>query len=1114
MKRNDFTKTKKNFFKTLFTAILIFSLIAGAFYCGNMAGSNNNNSEPQEQKTYLCIQVKNVSNSNNSARAVESSVINEHSVNTVKELSVQNLKDLVLTGKTGDAAEATSLLTANTVEDLPAAGIEIEAGLWEFTLSAKLNGITFSGTKTASIIAGKQNSVSFILKPTEHFGGYEITFDVTGSDVTHYSATLKKADTNEIIEEVEDESVTISYTNKKITLERDILDETKRLASGTYLLSVEFYNGAVSDPLNNWENYIGILDGVVTTATIALDYNNVYSITYLNDENTTLVGGMKLEDYSVRTSFELPIIKKSGFFFEGWFVADENGNATSELVTSIEAGTSGDKTFVAKFSAPELYVKATGNDSTGDGTELNPFKTLAGACDAIEEKGGADYAWTIYITGEITGVPLSNSESYGPSVIPDTITNENAKSLLITGTTTLGQDAIPADSINRGDSRTSGEYDGNGTALSIKTAVPVTITNLKITGGYEYGQFGGGMTIAKGATVSLGDGALIARNRNVSNGRGGGIHNEGTLYVYGSAVIGDKTNGGKENQSAYAYAKDSSSPTDFNNNLMSNYASSGGGIFNGKYADSSVHAKLYLGYKPDSNGTPVKQTLTGGLYYNSGSSGAALYNAAGSVVEFDSGNFSWNGTTGNGAAIYNDTNAEFTMSGGSIINNGAVDYGGVMGGGVYNSGKFTMSSGTINKCKAEDNYQGSQTALGGAVYNTGTFFMSGDAVIGDKDATELPTSSSWGNKAQAGAAIYNSGRVYLGYSGFASDGTTLVKAELKGGIYYNYSCNASGNSASYEKGGGVFYNSGTIKMDSGTIAYNVTESRGGVVYSTSTTNCLEFTGGTIKNNKAADKGSAFYINSSNSFTLDIAGSLVIPAETDTHEDHDIYLACSDTYYTKVNILSKLADDFTIKLTPATYAPTMVLLKLNSTDVNTSLEAESPKILIADQVNETLGTTTQWYIADDGKLTSREPLGTITISIEQETFSDISVTSRYYNETQYASYTPGSKTGGTTLYASNTMEAGKKFVFTAPEAPADHTYTYEWYLDGQSKSPLAVPNGEGTDTYNHVLVLDSTDWIPGTYDLLLIIKDSYTEDSETKTDYYSYEMHIKVRAAQQ
>ena len=1102
MKRNDFTKTKKNIFKTLFTAILIFSLIAGAFSCGNMAGSNNNNSEPQEQKTYLCIQVKNVSNSNNSARAVESSVINEHSVNTVKELSVQNLKDLVLTGKTGDATEATSLLTANTVSDLPAAGIEIEAGLWEFTLSAKLNGITFSGTKTASIIAGKQNEVSFILKPTEHFGGYEITFDVTGSDVTHYSATLKKVDTNEVIEEVEDESVTISYTNKTITLERDILDETKRLASGTYLLSVDFYNGAVSEPLNNWENYIGILDGVVTTATIALDYNNVYSITYLNDENTTLVGGMKLEDYSVRTSFELPIIKKSGFFFEGWFVADENGNATSQLVTSIAAGTTGDKTFVAKFSAPELYVKATGNDSTGDGTELNPFKTLAGACDAIEEKGGADYAWTIYVTGEITGVPLKTTESFGPSVIPDTITSENAKSILITGTTTLGQDAIPADTINRGNSRTSGEYDGNGTALSIKTAVPVTITNLKITGGYEYGQFGGGMTIAKGATVSLGDGALIARNRNVSNGRGGGIHNEGTLYMYGSAVVGDK--------SQTKYAVDSSGDSDWNNNNYSNWAGLGGGIFNGRYQDETVEAKLYLGYKPGEDGQPVEQTLTGGLFYNSGK-GGALYNEKKSNVYFASGIIAWNSSDSQEAgAVYND--GTFEMTGGNIINNKVTGSNQAYGGGVYNAhaySKFIMSGGIINHNKADQS-----SGRGGGLYNCGQFFMSGSAIIGEKydenenEIKSVATGTSFGNIAQYGAGIYNydnsssneNGILYLGYMP-DSDGNPKV-AQFSGGIYHNYST----YSGTGLYGGGAIQSDCALMISGGTIAYNATSGSGGAICFTEGYNPIfQLSGGVIENNEAAGKGGAIAITSTNGARLTLSGNVSIPAGSD--KKHDIYY----NFGTKIEIADALSENFSVQLTPYAYDPEKTILVLPTGVETTSVATECSKFQVTDEINEDIGTTTHWSIGTTGNLTSGEPLGKLTITIEKETFSTMSISSRYYNAEAYANYTPGSKTGGTALYSSSTMTPGVHLVFTAPEIPQNHTYTYEWYLDGQRKAPLEVSNGESTDYYNHVLVLDTTGWIAGVYDLSLIIKDQYTENEESKTDYYSYEMHIKVKA---
>ena len=361
MEKTKFTNTKK----TIYSAILILSLILSAFSCGNITGgTKRKSSEPQKEKAYLSILVKNISATSSASREA---AVTETNVNTIKELSVENLSDLVLTGKLGDATEAETLLEADTVADLTKDAIELDAGRWEFTLSAKLNGIVFSGTKTYTIVAGKNNEVGFVLKPTEHFGGYEIIFDVTGSAVTHYSATLKKVDTDQVIEEILDESVTISYTSKKITLERDILDTTKRLASGTYELDVKFYNGALEEVLNSWTHYITITDGTVLTATIDLEYNNVYTITYQGDEGATIIAGMEIKKFSARSSFDLPVLKKDGYFFKGWYRV-EDGNTTETKITKISAGTQSDISVlsVSVFSDP-LRKQGLGPVQVGGG---------------------------------------------------------------------------------------------------------------------------------------------------------------------------------------------------------------------------------------------------------------------------------------------------------------------------------------------------------------------------------------------------------------------------------------------------------------------------------------------------------------------------------------------------------------------------------------------------------------------------------------------------------------------------------------------------------------------------------------------------------------------------
>ena len=112
-------------------------------------------------------------------------------------------------------------------------------------------------------------------------------------------------------------------------------------------------------------------------------------------------------------------------------------------------------------------------------------------------------------------------------------------------------------------------------------------------------------------------------------------------------------------------------------------------------------------------------------------------------------------------------------------------------------------------------------------------YIYGDAVIGDKEATEIATAENHSNKAVGeGGGIYvaESGKLYMGYSDYTSE-TENTPAEWKKGIYYNYS----------ESGGGglgfAYSSSAVIRMNSGTIANNGATKKGGAAYIT----CNAFT---------------------------------------------------------------------------------------------------------------------------------------------------------------------------------------------------------------------------------------------------------------------------------
>ena len=897
-----------------------------------------------QKKTYLSVNVERIK----AARTV-----NPASMPIASVLPL--FSDFTLTGVFDATGELFTFLEAvPSVTELAASKIELSAGKWEFTLSGSFNGIVFKGSQVIVIKEGEENIISFVLNASENYGGYSITFDLAGSSVSQAEAILQKKD-GTIIEEK-----TQAVQANKIVLSRNITDSAKRLESGTYLLSVKFY--ADEDKtilLNNWENYIAIQSGVMTTANIALDFNELYTITYDYDGGE-LAEGFETSKYSANSFFDLPVAKKTGYLFLGWY-EEVGGSLSSDKTSEITKGTIGNKSFVAKYQSTSIYVSASGDDDTGDGSDANPVKSINGATTSIESFGTPDTEWVIYIDGTLS---VDTSQT-----IPATVTADYAKSILITGKNGPDGSGEPQDALDRGITATT-NGSTNGNVLIINTEVPVTITSLKLMRGAA--ADGSALKITQGSTVKLGDGVRIIKNHYSSNAYGV-VRNEGTLFMYGDAVIGDA--------SASDYATDSSSPSKVTDGTNANYATSGGGIYNGSNSSTStIVAKLYLGYSGyDSDGvTPVKEALTGGIYKNGG---GGIHNSYNSFVYFDSGTIAWNAKD-NGAGIYNQNSGTVEMSGGSIINNKCESSSDVAGGGLSNaksSSKFIMSGGIINQniVNCTNIASSSSHGYGGGVYNAGYMFMYGSAVIGNKDATSVATSSDYGNYAREGGGIYNAsttdniGKLYIGYKP-DSDGTTPVKSELTGGIYQNYADTLT----SQTNGGGAISSANSVQIASGTIAYNATSRFGGAIYSS---NSFEITGGTIRDNDASVSGGAIYLPSSKVLTL--GGSFEIPYISG---GNDIFLAGSSaTSHASIQISDSLDGSFEAMLTPGFYEEGAQYISL-ATGSTANLAAEVQCFEVTPQVSGTAPdtVTTEWAFDSNGMLIKSPASASLDISFTQ------------------------------------------------------------------------------------------------------------------------------------
>lgn len=849
-------------------------------------------------------------------------------------LTAESLSDFTLKGIMEGTDKEVIFFNAADYTTIPSK-ITIDAGIWNLNLSAKYSSILFMDAKKVEIVPGSNNPANFVLKATETYGGYEIVFDLSGTEnVTYAQAVLKAVKIEGTFEPVTEKYGTIEgaqpFTNdKKMILKRDLADPESRIQSGLYLLSVGFY-ADVNDttPINNWENYIAIKEGYKTEASFNLAFNDVYSITYqdLDTGEAEIASGLLIRKYSARSSFTLPVIRKTS-------AGDHQGDLCSEWIdfdtgnsiSTIKAGTTGNKVLTPHYRST-LFVSATGDDTNGTGSYDNPLLTIDGACDKILENGAVDKEWSICIDGEVTG--RHTSGNYGRTEIPSTITTSYAKSILLMGYNGLENDGTPRDMINRGlNSHNTTSATDTGTVLAIATPVPVTIKNLKISNSRNnssngssdpYHQKGGGISIAEGATVTLSDGVLIIEN---TASYGGGVYNAGTLYINGSAVIGDKS----ANEIAHGY--------DAGNSV--NYGSSGGGgIYNTN--------KLYLGYSnylSESENTP--EEWTGGIYYNYTIAGGAIYNTNAGEIVFNSGTLKFNASGGSGSgggAIYNY--GSLLMKGGIIESNKANS---TSGGGILNSSNttngpayFTFAGGTI---------KGNQTTgsgRGGGVYNSGVMYVYGKALIGDKYASGRAGSSSecsnysenyGGGLFVAGSDTDNvNGKVYLGYKSYTSESENEPES-WTGGIYYNYS-NVSGGGLGTDGKAKVIFNSGTIA-----------------------------------NNGAAKKGNGIYLYTDN-FVL--CGNPVISNENENTRQDILYFS-SKTLKIGDSLSNIPANHLYIipnhNEEKTKYYDTQAVIALTE-------GAQAAGLSIADVKNKFViepleaaanGVITQWYIKDDGKV---------------------------------------------------------------------------------------------------------------------------------------------------
>ncbi len=453
------------------------------------------------------------------------------------EADLNKLSDFVLCGKYNGGQEQ-ELASASTYTELSQKQIEVQAGYWSFTLNVKYSGIDFSGNiESQEIKLDSPNTLSFVLSSAATNGGFTITLGYIGNAALAVSTLYKwpdKTPTDVSVETTLNPSDTSGTVKFEVPYEGDSSADSSGISSGSYRAEIVFYADAEKTVrLSTYPAIVRIAAGLVSTLTDSMTLDEAYSIEYMclcNDE-----GPQDLLDQGsgVTSSLTLPLVYSrkseafnlpsdlnlSGFHFAGWY-ADA---ACSEAVNGIPSNSTGNKTFYAAFVNA---VTVSSSAAAGSSGLRQPVASINAAAEKIMEYSDDSVAWNIVIDGTVTGAQNVGS----------LLTTEYAQSLKIKGAHTVTEGEELKDTID-------GRFflDGNETycfALTIDTEVPVTLENLKITGGSTYAVYGAGLVVQSNAQVSTSGVVCITEN---TADCGAGVYVEGKFTVNDGCSITSNT---------------------------------------------------------------------------------------------------------------------------------------------------------------------------------------------------------------------------------------------------------------------------------------------------------------------------------------------------------------------------------------------------------------------------------------------------------------------------------------------------------------------------------------------------------------------------------------------
>lgn len=416
-------------------------------------------------------------------------------------------------------------------------GVLINSGAFPSEIAALINDKKSDQlSRTAFATIPDTTGVDYVVKAvntavgsTETYDGevtgnsYVISIPVTDSGKT-YKITASLIQSDKTILYGESEVFTVSESTPLASRNQDVTLEVQQTAgkTGSVYLQIEIEGGnqitKCKTSLNDYEtafsfssnktivNLSGIPSG--SNPTVFNFYDNNNKLLYFFRDTVNVFDNLKTDTWFQNGN-------------EPWFETTTDGEGVKTTKCKIT------NAMLEGFGLTEIYIdeNATGLQT---GTVYNPVTSMA---DAIAKCLDENKDYIFYIKGTLHGTQtISNNLSCNADNNP-----YHARSLTICGAS-LPVGGVPQCILDGG---FSAGNEGTTLVVSSSTGLPVTIKNLKITGGYAASAGGGIFNIGQ---VILDRGSLVEGNH--SKGDGGGVYSNG-IFVLNGGMIKNNTADGK-----------------------------------------------------------------------------------------------------------------------------------------------------------------------------------------------------------------------------------------------------------------------------------------------------------------------------------------------------------------------------------------------------------------------------------------------------------------------------------------------------------------------------------------------------------------------------------------